>query len=97
MPVTIKHYSITQVNKPKMYFVYIIYDKYISWEFCMGILVRVFHKDSEKANAIANDIINDGEGLCGVYMLEIADSKATLVEDLAKKEGYSMKCLVEEV
>ena len=80
-----------------MYFVYIIYDKYISWEFCMEILTRVFHKNSEKADKIANDIINEGEGLCGVYMLEIADSKATLVEELAKKEGYSMKCLVEEV
>jgi len=85
------------LNKPKMYLVYIIYDKYISWEFSVRVLKEVFYKGQEQAEAITNEILTDGEGLCGAYMFEIAESKAEIVEALAKKEGFSLQCLVEEV
>jgi len=85
------------LDKPKMYFVYILYDKHVSWEFSMKVLREFFHKDQEKALAITNDILTDGEGICGVYMFDIAETKATKVEELAKKEGMSLSCLVEEV
>lgn len=97
MPITIKPYIDMQRNKQKMYFVSIIYDKYVSWEFCMKVLMKIFHKNEEDANIIANEIVTDGEGFCGGYMFEIAESKAGMVEELAKKEGFSLICLVEEV
>ncbi|MDF1882304.1 ATP-dependent Clp protease adaptor ClpS [Sulfurimonas sp. MAG313] len=80
-----------------MYLVYIIYDKYISWEFCINVLMDVFHKKRDQAEAITDEILTDGEGLCGAYMFEIAESKAETIEALAKKEGFSLQCLVEEV
>jgi ATP-dependent Clp protease adaptor protein ClpS len=57
----------------------------------------VFHKDLEDAKAIAHEIVTNGEGFCGGYMLEIAETKAELVEEQAKKEGFSLSCLIEEV
>ncbi len=86
-----------QLGKPKFYMVYIFYDKHISWEFSIRILMSVFHKSREKAEIITNDILTNGEGLCGVYMHEIAESKAKIVEEQAKNEGLSMWCLIEEV
>ena len=59
--------------------------------------MSVFHKSREKAEIITNDILTNGEGLCGVYMHEIAESKAKIVEEQAKNEGLSMWCLIEEV
>ena len=97
MPITFKPYLDMHRNKQKMYFVSIIYDKYVSWEFCMKVLITIFHKSEEDANIIANEIVTDGEGFCGGYMFEIAESKAEMVEALAKKEGFSLCCLVEEV
>ena len=97
MPFTLKSYLKTHVDTPKMYLVSILYDKYVSWEFCMRILMDVFHKNLEDAEAIAHEIVTNGEGFCGGYMLEIAETKAKLVEELAKKEGFSLWCLVEEV
>lgn len=80
-----------------MYLVSILYDKYISWEFCIYILMEVFHKSREQAEAITDVILTDGEAICGMYTFDIADTKATIVEEKAKKEGFSLQCLIEEV
>lgn len=103
MPVTIKKtktiqsYLNTEYSQSTLCFVSIIYDKHVSWEFCMRILDTVFHKTEEEARAIAHEIVTNGEGFCGGYMSEIAETKAELVESQAKKEGFSLTCLVEEV
>ena len=80
-----------------MYFVYIINEKYISWEFCMRVIMGIFYKSEEEALAITEEILSEGEGLCGVYNFEIAESKAKSIEHQAKQEGMSMRCLLEEV
>ena len=97
MAITIQTNFFPALDKPKTYLVYILYDKYISWEFSMRILMNVFHKNREQAEAITDEILNDGEGLCGAYIFDIAETKAKTVEELAKKEGFSLWCLVEEV
>lgn len=97
MPITIRPYLDMQFDKPKMYLVSILYDKYVSWEFCVRVLRTIFYKSREDAEAIAHEIVTNGEGFCGGYILEIAETKAEIVEELAKKEGFSLQCLVEEV
>ncbi len=97
MPMTLKSYLNIQYNKPTMYLISIINDKHVSWEFCMRILTDVFHRNHEDAKAIAHEIVTNGEGFCGGYMLEIAETKAELDEAQAKKEGFTLTCLVEEV
>ena len=37
-----------------------------------------------------------GKGLCGIYPYEIAETKAEAVRKQARKEGYPMRCSVEE-
>jgi len=97
MPITIKPYIDMQFDKTKMYFVSILYDKHISWEFCVRMLKEVFYKNQKDAETIAHAIVTDGEGFCGMYLLEIAETKAEIIEAQAKKEGFSLFCLVEEV
>ncbi|WP_309497956.1 ATP-dependent Clp protease adaptor ClpS [Sulfurovum sp.] len=97
LPITLKSYLNIQFDKPTMYFVSILNDGYVSWEFCMRMLTTVFHKDQDDAEAIAHEIVTNGEGFCGGFMLEIAETKAELVETQAKKEGFKLTCLVEEV
>ena len=97
LPRTLSSYVNSQFTKPELCLVTIIDDKHVSWKFCMHILTKVFHKSQEDAQMIAEDILTDGEGFCGGYMPEIAETKAGLIEELAKKEGFSLTCLVEEV
>ena len=96
-PFTLKSYLKTQVDEPKMCLISIINDKHVSWEFCMRILMGTFHKNYKDAEAIAHEIVTNGEGFCGGYILEIAETKAESVETQAKKEGFTLTCLIEEV
>lgn len=97
MPIKMKADFSIQLEKPKFYLITIIYDKYISWEFSMRVLVDIFKKNQKDAEAITHEILTNGEGLCGGYIFEIAETKAEIVEELAKKEGFSLICLIEEV
>ena len=97
MPVTIKPYLDIQFDKPKVYLVSIISIDYVSWDFCLRILRNVFHKSPEDSVAIADEIIRNGEAICGGYIFEIAQTKAVMVEKQAQKEKLSMMCLLEEV
>lgn len=97
MSIKIQTNYFSQIDKPKMYLVYIIYDKHVSWEFCMRVMTTIFHRTQEDALIITDNILNEGEGLCGAYLYEIAETKAEKVEKLAKDEGFTMSCLVEEV
>ena len=97
MPITVKPYLDMQFDKPKIYLLSIVNADYVSWEFCMRVLRDVFHRNLKDAKAIADEIVTNGEGFCGGYILEIAETKAEIVEEMAKKEGFSLYCLVEEV
>jgi len=97
MPITVRKKFKIQMSKPKMYFVYIINEKHISWDFCIRTLMNVFNKNRDQAEALAEEILTNGEAICGVYMYDIAETKATMVEQLAKDEDLSMSCLIEEV
>ena len=97
MPTTLKSYLKMEIDTPKMYLITIINDKYVSWEFCMRILMDIFHMNIDDAKIVANEIVTNGEGFCGGYILEMAETKAEQVEKEAKEEGFSLVCLMEEV
>jgi ATP-dependent Clp protease adaptor protein ClpS len=88
--------TLDQLDEPKMYLVYMLNDDYTSWDFCLRIITSVFHKTLEEANNITKDIHTKGKGLCGIYTYEIAETKAKTVEHQARREGFPMRCSVEE-
>ena len=82
--------------EPKKFAVFMLNDDYTTWEFCIRIISTVFHKSVQEADAITHDIHTKGKGLCGVYNYEIAETKASLVQQQARKEGFPMSCSIEE-
>lgn len=86
-----------KVEEPQVHLVSIVNDGYVSWEFSVRVLMDIFYRNQEDAYAIADEIVHNGEGLCGAYIFEIAETKAEMVEELAKKENFSLYCLIEEV
>lgn len=85
-----------ELAEPKSYIVYMLNDDYTSWDFCLRIITSVFHKTVEEADKITNEIHTKGRGFCGVYTYEIAETKANTVEQRARKEGFPMKCDIQE-
>ncbi len=97
MPITVKPHLDLELEKPKMYLVSILSDSHIPWKFCMSVLTSIFHKSDEDALILTDEILTHGECFCGVYMFEIAETKAVAVEKLAEDDGFSIHCLIEEV
>jgi len=97
MQIKTKQETLLKRKQPAVYLVTLIYDKYISWEFCMRVLTTVFHKSDEDAALITQEVLTNGEGICGAYIFEIAETKAFTVETLANKESFSLHCLLEEI
>ncbi len=96
MAIEVQTSTINHLDEPKMYIVYMLNDDYTSWDFCLRIISGVFHKTLEEANNITKDIHTKGKGLCGIYTYEIAETKAKTVEKQARKEGFPMRCSIEE-
>jgi len=96
MSTQLENQSELLTGEPKMFAVFMLNDDYTTWDFCIRIINAVFHKTYEEADAITRDIHTKGKGLCGIYSYEIAETKAETVAKQARKEGYPMRCSVEE-
>ena len=91
-----EHQTDIFIKEPPKYVVFMLNDDYATWDFCIYIITSVFHKTVQEADNITHDIHTKGKGLCGIYTYEIAETKALIVEKEARKDGFPMKCSIEE-
>ncbi|HIP21310.1 MAG TPA: ATP-dependent Clp protease adaptor ClpS [Sulfurimonas sp.] len=85
-----------EIKHPKKYKVYLLNDDYTSMDFVVDILITIFHKSYEQAEAIMLDIHKKQRGLCGVYTHEIAETKIIQVKKRSQKSGFPLKATMEE-
>ena len=85
-----------EVEEPKKYNVFLLNDDYSTMDFVIDVLVKVFRKTINEAEAIMLSVHNNGKGLCGVYTFEIATTKVTQVKSLARDKGFPLKAIMEE-
>ena len=64
-------------------------------EFVVHVLERVFGKTHEEALKLVLEIHRDGSGECGVYMIEQASNIVARVAELARRNGYPLRCITE--
>jgi ATP-dependent Clp protease adaptor protein ClpS len=85
-----------EIDEPPMYKVLLHNDDYTSMEFVVEILMLVFNKTPEEAVEIMLNVHQKGIGICGVYTYEVSETKVNTVHDLARKNGFPLKCTMEE-
>ncbi|MBL0687821.1 MAG: ATP-dependent Clp protease adaptor ClpS [Sulfurospirillum sp.] len=85
-----------ELKKIKMYKVILLNDNYTSMEFVVSTLMSIFSKSEEDAYIITLRIHNSGTGLCGVFTYEIAETKIAQVLNLAKKNKFPLRAIMEE-
>lgn len=85
------------VKEPSMFKVLLLNDDYTTMEFVVEILILVFAKSLEAATEIMLNVHHKGMGVCGVYPLEIAETKIETVHSLARERGFPLRCALEEV
>mgnify|MGYP005839193125 CR=1 FL=1 len=85
-----------EVEEPPMYRVLIHNDDYTTMEFVVEVLMYVFNKSVEDATRIMLNVHQVGIGVCGVYTYDVAETKVSTVEALARENGHPLKCTMEE-
>ena len=85
-----------QTRHPSMYKVLLHNDDYTTMDFVVMVLETIFHKSAEEANRIMLNVHEHGLGVAGVYPRDVAETKAILVHDLARKHEYPLKCSIEK-
>ena len=73
----------TKLSKPSKYAVYILNDDYTPWNFVVMTLTKIFNKTKEEANTLTSSVHNAGEGLCGIYSKEVAETKVSAATEFA--------------
>lgn len=80
---------------PKRYNVVLLNDDYTPMEFVVLILQQVFAMDEQRATQVMLQVHNTGRAICGVFTFEIAETKATQVNEYARAEEYPLCCIIE--
>ncbi|THB69312.1 MAG: ATP-dependent Clp protease adapter ClpS [Desulfovibrio sp.] len=86
-----------EVHEPRKFRVLIHNDDYTTMDFVVRVLQTVFHKNHIEATRIMLAVHKQGKGVCGIYTAEVAETKVSMVHSLARKEGFPLRCSMEEV
>lgn len=86
----------TATKKPALYKVLLLNDDYTPMEFVVMVLQRFFRMDIEQATRVMLHVHQRGVGVCGVFTLEVAETKVTQVMDCARAHQHPLQCAVEK-
>lgn len=81
-------------EKPPKFKVLLLNDDYTPFEFVIEILMEHFNKTVEQAVELAGKIHEEGKGVCGVFIKDIAELKQTKVMQAAFRENHPLQCVL---
>ena len=86
----------SKAKKPDMYAVVLINDDYTPMEFVIYVLQTIFKKSYEEAKKVMLLVHNEGKGICGIYSLDIAETKAKQVIEFSRINQHPLECKVQK-
>jgi ATP-dependent Clp protease adaptor protein ClpS len=84
-----------ETKKPELFKVLLQNDDYTTMDFVVEVLESVFNKAPAEAYRIMMAVHHQGQGLCGVYPFEVAETKVATVVDLARSNGFPLRASME--
>ena len=85
----------TDLREPQRYKVIIYNDDFTTMEFVVTVLVQVFLKSEEEAEALMLQVHHSDKAVVGVYSYDIAVSKTRKATSMAREQGYPLRLTVE--
>lgn len=85
-----------QLRRPKLYKVLLHNDDYTTMEFVVKVLMFVFHRSYDEAVRIMLHVHHQGVGVAGIYPREVAETRVSIVEELARQNEFPLRCSIEE-
>lgn len=85
-----------ETTEPPEYKVLLHNDDYTTKAFVVEILMAIFNRSLEDATRIMWHVHKNGVGVCGIYPLEMAETKIIQGATLARENGFPLKFTLEE-
>ena len=85
-----------KIEEPGLYDVIFLNDNITTQEFVVRVLKQIFNKTQEQADSIMKKIHNDGQGIVGSYVHEVAEQKGIETTLLARQEGMPLQIKVKK-
>ncbi len=84
-----------ELKEPQKYKVILINDDYTPMEFVVEILLNFFYMEDFKATDVMLQVHTKGQGICGVFTREIAETKVVQVNTFARTHQHPLLCRME--
>ncbi len=81
---------------PDLFSVLLLNDDYTTMDFVVQVLESVFNKQPAEAFRIMMQVHTQGQGLCGIYPFEIAETRVATVHELAREGGFPLRAIIEK-
>ena len=85
-----------KLDEPGLYDVIFLNENIPTQEFVIRVLKQIFNKTQEQADVIMKKIHNDGQGIVGSYVHEVAEQKGIETTLLARQEGMPLQIKVKK-
>lgn len=93
----VKERVVPKNAEPTLYKVILLNDDYSTMDFVIHVLEDVFQKSPAEAYRVMMQVHQLGSGVAGIYPWEVAETKTETVATMAKKAGYPLRAVTEEV
>lgn len=80
----------TDLKPPSKYLVVFLNDDFTPMDFVTDVLIKHFGHNETTATQIMLQVEENGEGVAGIYPLDIAETKRMIVVEEARAEGHPL-------
>ena len=84
-----------KLKRPPMYKVLLLNDDFTPMDFVVHILEKFFSMERHSATQVMLSVHTEGQGVCGTFTRDIAESKMMQVNDYARKHQHPLLCTME--
>ena len=81
-----------KLKRPSLYRVILLNDDYTPMEFVVEVLETFFTMNREQATQVMLAVHTQGKGVCCIYPQDIAETKASQVNQSARDNGHPLLC-----
>ena len=84
-----------ELKQPSMYQVVLLNDDYTPMEFVVEVLESFFYMNREQATQVMLTVHTQGKGVCGLFTRDIAETKATQVNQYSRECQHPLMAEIE--
>ena len=85
-----------KLDEPGMYDVIFLNDNITTMDFVIRVLKQIYNKTPEQAQNITTKIHQDGQGVVGTYVHEVAEQKGIETTLAARQENFPLQVKVKK-